>query len=833
MNTTDSERVKQLLGEALERSAGERCTFLQRACAGDAALREEVESLLTAYERAPTSFDRPILELSGAEHGSGLAPPVTLDHDLTGIRLGPYRLMCRLGAGGMGVVWQGERADGLHNRTVAVKIVHDPSSRAGWTRFVNEQATLASLDHPYIAKLLDAGMSELGLPYLVMEYVDGTRIDAYCDERRLAIGERLQLFVKVCEAVQYAHRKLVVHRDLKPANIFIGRDGLPKLLDFGIAKLLSEDRHGPDAPQTMRGVFTPQYASPEQIRGESVTTATDVYSLGVVLYELLTGRRFRQADAAGRGDLSEERIEKPSRALLDHAGSNGRSAEQHATLDAVATARGGNPERIRRSLAGDVDMIVLTALRHEPQRRYSTVEQLAEDIRRHLDHRPVTARSDTWGYRARKFARRNRALVAASVIAILGLVSTTIGTSMGLAHARTAQREAEQQAATREAVAEFYNIQLLGRANPSIAKGKDPTIREVLHNAAQAIPGKYPDQPLAEASVRVTVAQLYFALDELEEAESHARPGLELYQTHLGKDHQLSLRALNTLAEVLTAQSRWAEAEPLAREALERRRRVFGEEHVDTFTSLNNVAALHALQGRAAPALRLFEQACGLAQRLHGPQHTDTLSCLCNLTMVVQQAGRHAEAEQRYTDLLETSRRILGEDDAFTLRVTNNFGAFHVEQKRPQEGMALLLPTLEARRRILGKTHTDTLMTLHNVARASADTGDLNTALALYEEFFETAPGNLPARHPLWGVARGNYAASLVKLERYDEAEKLLLDGYDHLRTTLGERNPRTAKLASGLADLYDRWGRPDRAEQWRTKRSPPKAEPSNGMGGG
>jgi serine/threonine protein kinase/tetratricopeptide (TPR) repeat protein len=433
------ERVKNILQSALERDPADQPGFVAAACAGDEALRREVESLL-AYQSREQRF----IETSAAE----IAVRLLGDHasPMDGRRIGVYRIVREIGRGGMGTVYLAERDDQQYRHEVAVKLVkRGMDSDLVIRRFKNERQILANLTHPNIAGLLDGGTTEDGLPYFVMEYVDGTPIDVYCDALQLRIVERLKLFRTVCAAVQYAHSNLIVHRDLKPGNILVTGDGTPKLLDFGIAKLLDVDQSADLTEMTLEGrPMTPEYASPEQARGESVTIASDVYSLGVVLYELLTGCRPYQFRSRLPQEVTrvicEEPPVKPSTALSrasDAAGVAGVASPVPSTADGISRKRGVDPGKLKRQLRGDLDNLVLMAMRKEPERRYASVDQLSEDIRRYLDRQPLRARRDTFVYRSRKFVDRNRLAVAAAMVILVILVGGILTTTRA---ARRAER---------------------------------------------------------------------------------------------------------------------------------------------------------------------------------------------------------------------------------------------------------------------------------------------------------------------------------------------------------------------------------------------------------
>jgi non-specific serine/threonine protein kinase/serine/threonine-protein kinase len=439
------QQVKSVSQAALERDAGERERFLDAACDGDEALRTEVASLLAEQEKLSGFIAAPAVGEIRAE-----SLPGTMNR-----RIGPYRIERELGRGGMGVVYLAERDDDQFRKQVAIKLI-----RRGFdvvhviNRFRYERQILASLDHPNIARLLDGGTAEEGLPYFVMEYVEGRPIDDYCDERRLNTEARLELFRKVCAAVQYAHRNLVVHRDLKPGNILITEDGEPKLLDFGIAKLLNPEAFPNTfmATRTWERPMTPAYASPEQARGLPVTTSSDIYSLGVVLYELLTGHRPYQVDASGLPHelarvICEQEPERPSTAItrVEVISEPPQGETIRVTPDSISRMRNTQPARLRRQLKGDLDNVVLMALRKEPQRRYASVEQFSEDIGHYLEGRPVIARPATAAYRAAKFVGRHKAGVIAGALAVLALIGGALATAWQAQVARAQKARAEKR----------------------------------------------------------------------------------------------------------------------------------------------------------------------------------------------------------------------------------------------------------------------------------------------------------------------------------------------------------------------------------------------------
>lgn len=457
------QRIEELFNAALEHAPADRDAFLDQACGDDLVLRQEVQSLLDASDKTLSFLQKPVQEA---------ARNLNQQENIVGRYIGSYRLLRVLGEGGMGRVYLAARADDLYQQQVAIKLLHAglAQTQRMLRRFGAERQILANLNHPYIARLVDGGV-DYGLPYLVMEWVDGVPIDEYCRRNKVRTEARLRLFCTVCGAVEYAHKNLVVHRDIKPENILVTADGLPKLLDFGIAKLLAPDGTELAQTRTAERMMTPEYASPEQVHGETITTSTDVYALGVLLYELLSGTRPFHLDATSPSEVE--------RAICQR------------TPTAPSQVWKANPELAppdaARKLSGDLDNIVLMAMRKEPARRYVSVGQLAEDVEASLGGYPVRARTDAWGYRTGKFIRRHRTGFVATVVVAMALVGSSIG--MGLL-ARKEQRE--RQSAEREA--QFLNS-IFQSTTPEQARGRQVTGHELLDDGAKRVDTEFSGEP--------------------------------------------------------------------------------------------------------------------------------------------------------------------------------------------------------------------------------------------------------------------------------------------------------------------------------------------------
>ena len=459
--TIDPSNVREIFDQAIDLPANERAAFLAQACRQNDGLLREVERLLSAHDAAGTFFD----PLSSVDAGSPPPPGAPAS-------VGPYRVVRELGRGGVGAVYLAIRDDDQYRKRVAIKLLRPGlESDEIVRRFRNERQILASIDHPFIAKLLDGGSTPEGFPYLVIEYVEGQPIDQYCDARRLPIDERLELFCKVCTAVHFAHQNLVVHRDLKPGNILVTPDGVPKLLDFGIAKLLNPEMFSLTAGETRADarMMTPEYASPEQVRGEPITTASDVYSLGVLLYELVTGHlpyrlQGRQLHQLARAICDDAPVRPSTVVDLEEEITGIRGDVQRITAETVSRTREGTPERLRRKLRGDIEHMLLMAMRKEPHLRYASAEQFSDDIRRHHEGLPVRARKGTWTYRSSRFVRRHRVglgIVALSMASLVTISAVTI----------RERRRAEQESARAKAVIQFLTS-TLSAIDPRLAQGE-------------------------------------------------------------------------------------------------------------------------------------------------------------------------------------------------------------------------------------------------------------------------------------------------------------------------------------------------------------------------
>ncbi|PWU02708.1 MAG: hypothetical protein C5B51_20365 [Terriglobia bacterium] len=747
---------------------------MARECS-DPDVRVELESLLRFADRPLGTVARVIGEAAGS-----LATP-----DLIGQRIGVYRLTNRIGHGGMGAVYRGERADDQFQQTVAIKLLRFPDGDpAAAQRFRSEREILASLDHPNVARLLDGGAwippgGAESQPYIVMEYIEGLPLTRYCDEKALDLHQRLRLFRLVCGAVSYAHRQLIVHRDIKPANILVTPDGTPKLLDFGVAKLLDAEIGANAFATTGLRAMTPDYASPEQVRGEAVSTLTDVYGLGAVLYELLTGKRAHQLNTYDPLEIAREICERE-----------------------VA------PPRIN----ADVDMIVLKALQKDATRRYASAEQLSEDVRRYLAGLPIIARPDTLHYRAGKFVRRHRLGMAAIGAVFVALV---VGGAASLWEARRADGEA----ATARAVSDFLQNDLLSQAGASAQSGPgtrpdpDLKVRTALDRAAARVESKFRNRPLVEASIRQTIGSAYKDLGLLPAASQQVERALALRRMALGDEAPDTLRSLNELAELDWTQGKRTEAGSLWIKLLETRRKVLGPEHPETLTAMTNVATMLAFEGKTADAEALNEKALAIQRRILGSEHVDTLTTINNLGLEYLNDAKYAAAEPLLSEAAEIERRVLGEEHPNTLSTGNNLALLYSNQGKHEKAEALFAQLLELRRRVLGERHPKTLLAMNNLASAKRRRGKYEDAEALYQRVVELRRHVMGEYHPDTLITM-NYLGVVYRAQaKYGQAEaihKKVVEAQTRLR---GEAHPETLFALSLLGQAYESAGRYGEAE--------------------
>ena len=845
-------RIQQVLDAALDAATGDREALLDEACAGDDELRAEVARLLDCCDQAPEFLEEPAAEFAGPLLAGAAAADVTV-----GEQIGAYRIVAEAGRGGMGTVHLAERSDDQYRKRVALKVVGRSLDRThAVRRFLEERQILASMEHPDIARLLDGGVTDDGLPWFVMEYVEGTPIDRYCDEHGLSVRDRLRLFCRICDAVQYAHRNLVIHRDLKPSNILVTADGDVKLLDFGIARLLSSE--GDTARTvTMLHPLTPEYASPEQVRGAATTTATDVYSLGVLLFRLLTGLSpYSTQDDTGAFAVARAVLEtdpdRPSTVTI-------RASSAGADAAAIAASRGTTPDGLRRRLAGDLDAITLKALEKDPARRYGSVDHLAADIRRSLACRPVLARPVTLRYRSAHFVRRNRIPVAAAALVATALLA---GTAVAAWQARYAASQARIAAIERDrarieaanaAQISTFLTELFDATNYN-RRGDTITARQLLDHGAARVRTELAGQPEVQARMMTVIGSSYLSMRLPQQARELLEPALEQQLERYDSGHADLVRTLNELGATMRELSEFDDAAVLHERAVEMSRRILGDSAEETAVSLaglglarqlqgryddaeamlrqalafqphtpaarnhramvlSNVGWLEEARGNPAAAESAFAESLAIRRELLGPMHPQLALALYNLSYMRMRMGDLASAEPLAREGLDMSRALFGDRHPSVTAHRMNLANLMRRSGRLAEAESLYGVVLASMREHHGADGLPSGRVANDFAGLLRRLGNFDRATALYSEAVRVYSLRMGEAHPFTAVVRGNLAGMHLIHGDASAAERLYRQALGVLSDSRGDSDPVTATVMIGLGAALDALGRGEEAE--------------------
>jgi eukaryotic-like serine/threonine-protein kinase len=781
------------LDRALELDGGQRDSWLLALREEDAALAGDVATLLEKHARLDAQG-----YLDEGVDGGGRRT------SLAGQVLGAYTLREQIGQGGMGSVWLADRTDGRYQGAAAVKLLN-PSllGREGEGRFRREGSILARLRHPNIAQLIDAGVSPAGQPYLVLEHVDGQRIDSYCDDRKLPVEARVRQFLDVLSAVAHAHANLVVHRDLKPSNVMVGADGRVKLLDFGIAKLVGLE---PGEATALTGdgaqVMTPQYAAPEQLAGGDVSTATDVYALGALLYLLVTGCHPSGSETGSPAELIRAIVEtepaRPSEAAL-------LEVPDADTAEERASCRSATPKKLVAALRGDLDNIVAKALKKAPSERYATVEALAADLRAHLAHQVVGARADSLRYRASRFLRRHR--LATSVGALL--VLTLVG---GLAATSWQYVRAQREAARAHAVTDFL-IRLFELSSERRPQSEKVTAREILDQGTRRLDADLADQPALQANLLGVMGRVYSSLGFYEPAGDLLERSLTLLRRqHRGDDADLA-RVLSELSTVRNSQGEYDRAIALARESVDMQRRVHGGDHPEISVTLQRLGEAELDAGRPAEAAPIFQEALAMRRRLYGNAHPEVVSSLIALTNLNFETGDYALAEAQAREALAIARTISGDSYPVLPLSIANLAAVVRTRGRNAEAITLLDEALKLFRARLGEEHPELAPFMRTLAAALQDVGRTSEAAETFERTLQIERASLGAEHPEVAKTTHDLADLLREEGRFAEAEVHYRDCLAILGKSLPPNHVHVGRATTSLGLVLVDQGRYAEAE--------------------
>ena len=847
MSDSQWRRLWDLFERAVELPEAERDDFLSRQCGSDAALLARLQALLNADRQTRSALDQPLVsadlwdELRGPDSEGHFGGPVV--ELRPGAVLGSYRIGKRIGRGGMGSVFSADHVDESLSRRAVVKVVRsDVDSHEIRRRLMAERSILAGLDHGNIARLYDSGTAEGGAPYFVQEFVAGEPLDDFCEDRQLGLPERLALFAKVCDAVEYAHRNLVVHRDLKPKNILVTEDGEPKLLDFGIAKLLDppllSGGNETDATATWHRFLTPSYASPEQIQGRRTTTVSDVYSLGVILYELLTGklpRRFegRSLQEAGRLFVEEE--------------------------PPLPSSVSGKSE-----LEGDLDAIVLRALRTEPAQRYESVREMTRDLERYQQGRPVNARDGTWRYVAGKFARRHRRALAAVATLMLVLISFSVGLGI-LAHRVALERdvaelEREHKTQVLELVQEVFRL-----GSPYKTRGQALTVREALERSIPILDDRLQDQPDVQAHFHLVVGSILADLGLPRSAAEPLEQAIQFYrrpENRQFKDQDSLIRSLTKMASVKKRTGELEAAERHIREAIDLSRSVMAEQPGDRSTfllaaSLNEwvsvlcyqhqysaalepvqealalteglpgsskrrisllelLARIRSSEGDYEAAARFNREALALRRETHGPEHPSRVPALNNLGSSLRRIGDLDAAAEAFQEAIDVEQKSFGEDSGPHLPVLlSNLGGISFKRKDFAAATKLYEQAHQIVLRDSGPEHWLVFAFSLRALRARIHGGETEAAQPQLERLLADWQPRL-GDHWRWAEGRGILGESLSLQGHCAEAEPLLTSSFEKIVEHAGHSAKEQA--LERLKNHFERCGRPEAIEPFATQ---------------
>ncbi len=847
MTSEQWKKLKVLFKEAIALPPEKRAAYLDAACGDDAELRSVIDEMLVSHQESEGFLENP-----GEDFSRVLGNLVDAEDAFIGRRIGSYRIKHVIGEGGMGVVYLAVRDDHEFQRQVAIKIIKRGMDTAALLkRFRNERQTLAVLNHPNICRLLDGGSTGDGQPYFIMEYIDGLPIDKYCDLHKLTISQRLKLFRKVCAAVQYAHQNLIVHRDLKPANILVAPDGEPKLLDFGLAKILDADASGQTLELTAAGVrfLTPEFASPEQMEGNPITTASDVYSLGAILYILLSG--YRPYYFKNRSRIEIERVicrELPAAPSSRLKSGMTHDEQRLPAPETVSENRLVSVDKLKKILSGDLDNIVLMALRKEPHRRYQSVEQLLDDIRRHRAGRPVIAGKDTFRYRSGKFIRRRRGVLASLTLVMLVLI-------VSVANIMWQSRQVNREAAkARQTIA--YLKEMLAASDPYDAE-KEMTIVELLDKASENIETALKNQPEIEAEVRSILANSYMNSGKFEQALTQFRQALEINRKLFG-DKSLPVAAnLHDLGLVKHYQGKFDQADSLYLRAIKLYELLASEPSRRYAEAVNDRGLLLLDFSRVDEAEGWLQRSLAMFRQLSDQDNIAT--GLQNLGYSYDLKGDYENAEKFYRESLALNKKLYGEENIAIARNLNNLASVLMSKGDTLEAVQLLDRSFELRKKILGNEHPDVTLAMHNLAHFLNIQGDYQQAEKVEREALSRWQNSLPADHPYIALSNlllgrilislgklgdaepflrkaleirrkkfgpGNLSVAdaqvvlgrwLVLMKRYPKAEKLLLTAKMNLENEKEiDTKSYLIRTLTGLTELYHTWGRASLAREYR-----------------
>jgi serine/threonine protein kinase/Tfp pilus assembly protein PilF len=802
----------EVFTEALSVPEAEQAAFLKRACAGDPDLCRKLQGLLKAHKRTDHFLDRP-------PTGDRSTAPAMIG-EKPGDQIGRYKLLQQIGEGGWGVVFMAEQAEPVRRR-VALKIVKPGmDTRSVVARFEAERQALALMDHPNIAHVFDAGATESGRPYFVMELVRGVKVTDYCDQHSLTTPERLELFGQICDAVQHAHQKGIIHRDIKPSNILVstGGDGrpFPKVIDFGIAKATTNQRL---TDKTLFTAFemligTPAYMSPEQaaLTSVEVDTRTDIYSLGVLLYELLTGTTPFDAGALLKAGLDEvRRVIRNTDPVPPSTRLHTMVASQLTTL---SERRQVEPQKLIRDVRGDLDWIVMKALEKDPSRRYATANGLAMDVRRYAAREPISARPPSRAYKFQKLLVRNKLLFlgvgALALLLVIGLVLV----SLSLVREHRALRESELDKRKAQQITLFLEDMLQG-VGPSVALGRDTAmLREILNRTAERVGTELTNQPAVGAELRNLMGRIYFRIGDYARAEEMGRAAAQSYEKLAGPQSPQVAAALNDLGVALLAEGKLSEAEEVDMRALAIRRQRFGNTNADVATSLNNLGSVYRQRGKVQQAKASTLESLDILQKLYGSENLDVADSLRNLSLLLGDEGKWSEAELKAREVLAIRRKLLGPEHPWIASALADVAWAAGGTGKLEEAASLERESLAMRQKLLGSDHPDIAKSLYLIGDRMRQRGNLTDAYSILTATLAIQQKMLGVDAPMTLDTMRSLALTLEGEHRLPESEDMSRQALALWRKRGDSDTPRVLNILRTLGATLEAQSKWEESEQ-------------------
>lgn len=842
--------IKSIFFKAIELDGKDRETYLNEVCKSP-ELKKEILTLIFAHDKSENFLEDSIIACEPISDNSNL---------FIGKTFGKYKIEKLIARGGMGLVYIGVRNDEVKQKA-AVKIIN-PGVASGTVikRFQNERQTLANLNHPNISRLLDGGITDDGIQFLVMEYIDGIPIDEYCDKNKLNTKDRLNLFLKVAAVVQYAHQNLVVHRDLKPSNILITPDGEPKLLDFGIAKILSAEGERFETV-TQRGMWnlTPEYASPEQIFGNTITTSSDVYSLGIVLYKLLTGHNPYKMQSVFHSDISkiitQSEPAKPSEIIYKTIVNESEEDKSEINPHTISITREGSVDKLHKKLIGDVDNIISMAIRKEPERRYSSVDHFADDIKRYLNDKPVNAHQDSLSYRSKKFIKRNKNfLIPAAIIFII--INLGLAGVLWQGYIAAKERDIAKLEADKSNRIKAFLLDMISSPDP-LKDGSEVKVIEVIQKASNKLSIELTDHPQIEAEIRTMLGNTYQNLGIYDSAQSEILKADQIIRKLYGTKSKETAISIKSLALIYHYKGDYEKAEDLYKKSLEMFSEVEKQPSFERAMLIDAYGTLLADMGNYEKSEQITEEALKIAESIKGFDDTQVAEIKNNLATSYNYLNKLDKAEKLYNESLVVFRKHFGDNHLRVSSVINNLAFIHIFREDHEKAIPLLLESLNIKLKVLGEDHPDLILAYSNVGSTYFNINDFTNAEKFMKESIDVGLKNYDddnislSRSYMWYGrvfdANKNYKESIFYLDKsylirkkefgeknkltlitqslygqtnlnagnFNEAERHLVASYNGLKEISGNENEATQKTLASLIELYKKLNRKDLANNY------------------